>query len=80
MKNENHFPNVLSKLEAEEKELLLVFGLIMKASSLKDQTRMSHLSFEKILSGCTPKRLLALVPRILKEGQESSRDLSRVFE
>lgn len=78
MKNVNYLPNVLSKLEAEEKgafagiwldnEGFIAEGPNMNVAFVNTNKELLMPSFEKILSGCTAKRLLALAPRLLEEG------------
>lgn len=76
MKNVNYLPNVLSKLEAEEKgafagiwldnEGFIAEGPNMNVAFVNTNKELLMPSFEKILSGCTAKRLLALAPRLLE--------------
>lgn len=78
MKNVNYLPNVLSKLEAEEKgafagiwldnEGFIAEGPNMNVAFVNTNKELLMPSFEKILSGCTAKRLLALAPKLLEEG------------
>lgn len=78
MKNVNYLPNVLSKLEAEEKgafagiwldnEGFVAEGPNMNVAFVNTNKELIMPSFQKILSGCTAKRLLALAPSLIEEG------------
>ncbi|KAL9998510.1 putative aminodeoxychorismate lyase, D-amino-acid transaminase [Helianthus debilis subsp. tardiflorus] len=67
-KNVNYLPNVLSKLEAEEKGAFASFwvdddGYVAEGPNVK-------VGF--ILSGCTAKRLLELAPKLVENGRLKS--------
>ncbi|GAA0153890.1 transaminase [Lithospermum erythrorhizon] len=77
MKSVNYLPNALSKMEAEEKDAYAAIwldgdGLVAEGPNMnvafvtKDKELvMPH--FDKILSGCTAKRVLVLADSLLKE-------------
>ncbi|ERN06566.1 D-amino-acid transaminase, chloroplastic [Amborella trichopoda] len=77
-KNVNYLPNVLSVMEAEEKGAFASIwvdrhGYIAEGPNVNVAfiTKTKELvlpSFEKILSGCTAKRLLALAPKLVEKG------------
>lgn len=79
MKSVNYLPNVLSKMEAEEKGAFAAIwldsdGFIAEGPNMnvgfvtkEKELLMPH--FDKILSGCTAKRVLALAEELVKEGK-----------
>ncbi|KAL8237907.1 hypothetical protein R6Q59_018988 [Mikania micrantha] len=77
-KNVNYLPNVLSKLEAEEKGAFASIwvdddGYVAEGPNVNVGfvTREKELIlpfFDKILSGCTAKRLLELAPKLVENG------------
>ncbi|KAG7031718.1 D-amino-acid transaminase, chloroplastic [Cucurbita argyrosperma subsp. argyrosperma] len=79
MKSVNYLPNVLSNMEAEEKGAYTAIwldseGFIAEGPSMnvgfitKDKEfLMPH--FDKILSGCTAKRIITLAERLVTEGR-----------
>ncbi|XP_071725910.1 D-amino-acid transaminase, chloroplastic-like [Rutidosis leptorrhynchoides] len=81
-KNVNYLPNVLSKLEAEEKGAFASIwvdddGFVAEGPNVNVGfvTRDKELIlpfFDKILSGCTAKRLLELAPKLVENGQLKS--------
>ncbi|XP_076906854.1 D-amino-acid transaminase, chloroplastic-like [Bidens hawaiensis] len=81
-KNVNYLPNVLSKLEAEEKGSFASIwvdddGYVAEGPNVNVGfvTREKELMlpfFDKILSGCTAKRLLELAPKLVENGQLKS--------
>ncbi|XP_072965436.1 D-amino-acid transaminase, chloroplastic-like isoform X1 [Typha angustifolia] len=82
MKNVNYLPNVLSIMEAEEQGAFASIwvdekGYIAEGPNVNvafiSKTRDLVLpSFDKILSGCTAKRLLAVAPKLVEKGLLSS--------
>ncbi|KAM0063371.1 putative aminodeoxychorismate lyase [Helianthus debilis subsp. tardiflorus] len=81
-KNVNYLPNVLSKLEAEEKGAFASIwvdddGYVAEGPNVNVGfvTREKELIlpfFDKILSGCTAKRLLELAPKLVENGRLKS--------
>ncbi|KAL4555079.1 hypothetical protein LXL04_037690 [Taraxacum kok-saghyz] len=81
-KNVNYLPNVLSKLEAEEQGAFASIwvddeGYVAEGPNVNVAfvTRGNELIlpfFEKILSGCTAKRLLELAPKLVENGRLKS--------
>ncbi|MFS7904641.1 putative aminodeoxychorismate lyase, D-amino-acid transaminase [Helianthus anomalus] len=81
-KNVNYLPNVLSKLEAEEKGAFASIlvdddGYVAEGPNVKVGfvTREKELIFSfinKILSGCTAKRLLELATKLVENGRLKS--------
>ncbi|ONK77246.1 uncharacterized protein A4U43_C02F4580 [Asparagus officinalis] len=79
MKNVNYLPNVLSKMEAEENgafaaiwlddEGYVAEGPNMNVGFVTKEREFIVPRFEKILSGCTIKRVLALAEKLVKEGR-----------
>ncbi|KAF3333177.1 branched-chain-amino-acid aminotransferase-like protein 3 [Carex littledalei] len=79
MKSTNYLPNVLSKMEAEEKgayvgiwldeEGFIAEGPNMNVAFVTKQKELMMPSFDKILSGCTAKRVLALADRLVADGR-----------
>ncbi|KAK1275513.1 hypothetical protein QJS04_geneDACA022470 [Acorus gramineus] len=89
MKNVNYLPNVLSKMEAEEKgtfasiwvddEGYIAEGPNVNVAFITKDKELVLPSFDKILSGCTAKRLLALAPKLVENGRlgsVSTRDIT----
>ncbi|XP_077219494.1 D-amino-acid transaminase, chloroplastic-like isoform X3 [Tasmannia lanceolata] len=78
MKSVNYLPNVLSKMEAEEKggyaaiwlddEGYVAEGPNMNVAFVTKEKEFVTPYFDKILSGCTVKRVLGLAERLVKEG------------
>ncbi|KAM5565498.1 hypothetical protein ABKV19_019483 [Rosa sericea] len=79
MKSVNYLPNVLSKMEAEEKgafaaiwldgDGFIAEGPNMNVAFVTKDTELLMPQFDKILSGCTAKRVLALAEGLVKEGK-----------
>ncbi|KAK6927389.1 Aminotransferase class IV [Dillenia turbinata] len=79
MKSVNYLPNVLSKMEAEENGGFAAIWLDMDGFiaegpnmnvafvTVEKELLMPH--FDKILSGCTAKRVLTLAEKLVKEGK-----------
>ncbi|KAI3876742.1 hypothetical protein MKX03_019511 [Papaver bracteatum] len=87
-KNVNYLPNVLSKMLAEKKGAFASIwiddeGYIAEGSNLnvafisKDKELLLP-SFDKILSGCTAKRLLELAPKFVEKGFLKSARLAEI--
>ncbi|KAK1286490.1 hypothetical protein QJS10_CPB20g01869 [Acorus calamus] len=89
MKNVNYLPNVLSKMEAEEKgtfasiwvddEGYIAEGPNVNVAFITKDKELVLPSFDKILGGCTAKRLLALAPKLVENGRlgsVSTRDIT----
>ncbi|OVA11518.1 Aminotransferase [Macleaya cordata] len=78
MKNVNYLPNVLSKMEAEEKEAYasiwvdeegyIAEGPNVNVAFISKDKELLLPSFDKILSGCTAKRLIELAPKLVEQG------------
>ncbi|KAI4388281.1 hypothetical protein MLD38_000623 [Melastoma candidum] len=78
MKNVNYLPNVLSKMEAEEQgasasiwvddEGYIAEGPNVNVAFVTRDKELILPSFDKILSGCTAKRLLQLAPKLVERG------------
>ncbi|XP_008226423.1 PREDICTED: D-amino-acid transaminase, chloroplastic-like [Prunus mume] len=79
MKNVNYLPNVLSKLEAEEKgafasiwvdeEGYIAEGPNVNVAFITHDKELVVPFFDKILSGCTVLRLLELAPKLVEQGR-----------
>ena len=79
MKNVNYLPNVLSKMEAEEKgafasiwvdeEGYIAEGPNVNVAFINHDKELLLPSFDKILSGCTAKRLLELASKLVEQGR-----------
>ncbi|KAL8205472.1 hypothetical protein R6Q57_009023 [Mikania cordata] len=77
-KNVNYLPNVLSKLEAEEKGAFasiwvdddgyVAEGPNVNVGFVTCEKELILPFFDKILSGCTAKRLLELAPKLVENG------------
>lgn len=79
MKSVNYLPNVLSKIEAGERGSFAAIwldsdGFIAEGPNMnvafvtsKKELLMPH--FDKILSGCTARRVLKLAEKLIKEGK-----------
>ncbi|KAM7495421.1 hypothetical protein LguiB_030030 [Lonicera macranthoides] len=77
-KNVNYLPNVLSKMEAEEKgafasiwvdeEGCIAEGPNVNVAFITHDKELISPFFDKILSGCTAKRLLELAPKLVEDG------------
>ncbi|ONK55626.1 uncharacterized protein A4U43_UnF790 [Asparagus officinalis] len=82
MKSVNYLPNVLSVMEAEEKGAFasiwadeqgyVAEGPNVNVAFISKDKELLLPSFDKILSGCTAKRLLALAPKLVEKGQLKS--------
>lgn len=78
MKSTNYLPNALSKMEAEEKGAYVAIwldekgfiaeGPNMNVAFVTKQKELMMPSFDKILSGCTAKRVLELTDRLVADG------------
>ncbi|KAI3902291.1 hypothetical protein MKW92_014644 [Papaver armeniacum] len=78
VKSVNYLPNVLSKMEAEEKgvfagiwlddEGFVAEGQNMNAAFVSKENEFLMPYFDKILSGCTAKRVLALAEGLVQKG------------
>lgn len=87
-KNVNYLPNVLSKLEAEEKgafasiwideEGYIAEGPNVNVAFITHDKELLFPFFDKILSGCTAKRLLELAPKLVEQGRLKSVRISNV--
>nr|AZL41263.1 4-amino deoxychorismate lyase [Datisca glomerata] len=79
MKNVNYLPNVLSKMEAEDKgafasiwvdeEGYIAEGPNVNVAFLNTDKELIVPLFDKILSGCTVLRLLELAPKLVENGR-----------
>lgn len=79
MKSVNYLPNVLSKLEAEEngafvaiwldEEGFIAEGPNMNVAFVTEDNELLMPHFDKILSGCTAKRVLTLAERLVSKGK-----------
>ncbi|KAF3333130.1 D-amino-acid transaminase [Carex littledalei] len=79
MKSTNYLPNALSKMEAEEKgayvsiwldeEGFIAEGPNMNVAFVTKQKELMMPSFDKILSGCTAKRVLAVADTLVADGR-----------
>ncbi|KAF4393975.1 hypothetical protein G4B88_025944 [Cannabis sativa] len=77
-KNVNYLPNVLSKMEAEEKgafgsiwvdeEGYIGEGPNVNVAFITCENELVVPFFDKILSGCTIKRLIELAPKLVEKG------------
>ncbi|XP_038896805.1 D-amino-acid transaminase, chloroplastic isoform X2 [Benincasa hispida] len=82
MKSVNYLPNVLSKMEAEEKgayasiwlddDGFIAEGPNMNVAFISSDKEFIMPYFDKILSGCTAKRIINLAERLVKEGRLQS--------
>jgi 4-amino-4-deoxychorismate lyase len=82
MKSVNYLPNVLSKVEAEERgafasiwvdeEGYIAEGPNTNIAFITDEKELILPLFDKILSGCTALRLLQLAPMLVEQGQLKS--------
>ncbi|MQL81220.1 hypothetical protein Taro_013671 [Colocasia esculenta] len=78
MKSVNYLPNVLSKMEAEEHgayvaiwlddEGYIAEGPNMNVAFVTEQRELVMPHFDKILSGCTARRILVLAERLVLNG------------
>ncbi|KAF6161649.1 hypothetical protein GIB67_017287 [Kingdonia uniflora] len=78
MKNVNYLPNVLSKMEAEQKggyaaiwlddDGYIAEGPNMNVGFINTENAFLMPSFDKILSGCTAKRVLTLAEKLVRQG------------
>ncbi|XWS52109.1 hypothetical protein CRYUN_Cryun11dG0038800 [Craigia yunnanensis] len=78
MKNVNYLPNVLSIMEAEDKgafasiwvddEGFIGEGPNVNVAFITNDKELILPSFDKILGGCTAKRLLELAPKLVEQG------------
>lgn len=79
MKNVNYLPNVLSKMEAEDKgasasiwvdeEGYIAEGPNVNVAFITHDKELVLPYFDKILGGCTAKRLLELAPKLVDQGK-----------
>ncbi|KAI0488102.1 hypothetical protein KFK09_027928 [Dendrobium nobile] len=79
MKSVNYLPNVLSKMEAEENgafagiwlddEGYVAEGPNMNVAFLTEERELLMPEFDKILSGCTARRVLVLAEKLVREGK-----------
>lgn len=79
VKNVNYLPNVLSKMEAEEKgafasiwiddEGYIAEGPNVNVAFITHEKELILPKFDKILSGCTALRLLELAPKLVEQGR-----------
>ncbi|KAF7836687.1 D-amino-acid transaminase, chloroplastic-like [Senna tora] len=78
MKTVNYLPNVLAKMEAEEKgasdsiwvdeEGYIAEGPKMNVAFITKEKELVMPNFDKILRGCTARRVLELAPKLVDEG------------
>ncbi|KAF9611568.1 hypothetical protein IFM89_033572 [Coptis chinensis] len=78
MKNVNYLPNVLAVMEAEEKgafasiwiddEGYIAEGPNVNVAFISKEKELLLPLFDKILAGCTAKRLLQLAPKLVEQG------------
>ncbi|KAL6627045.1 hypothetical protein ACP70R_030771 [Stipagrostis hirtigluma subsp. patula] len=78
MKNVNYLPNVLSIMDAEERGAFasvwvdgdghVAEGPMVNVAFVTPERELVLPAFDKILSGCTAKRMLALAPRLVDAG------------
>lgn len=81
-KNVNYLPNVLTKMEAEEKgafasiwideEGYIAEGPNVNVAFITHEKELILPLFDKILSGCTAKRMLELAPKLVEQGSLKS--------
>lgn len=79
VKSVNYLPNVLSKIEAEEKDAFAAIwlddegfvaeGPNMNVAFVTKEKDLLMPHFDKILSGCTAKKVLTLAQRLVGEGK-----------
>ncbi|XP_021276736.1 D-amino-acid transaminase, chloroplastic isoform X1 [Herrania umbratica] len=79
MKSVNYLPNVLSKMEAEEKgayaaiwldnDGFIAEGPNMNVAFVTKEKELLMPNFDKILSGCTAKRVLTLAEGLVRDGK-----------
>ncbi|XP_059314542.1 D-amino-acid transaminase, chloroplastic isoform X2 [Lycium ferocissimum] len=79
MKSVNYLPNALSKMEAEENDAYAAIwldgdgfvaeGPNMNVAFVTKDKELLMPCFDKILSGCTAKRVLVLAAKLVKEGK-----------
>lgn len=79
MKSVNYLPNALSKMEAEENGAYVAIwldfdgfiaeGPNMNVAFVTKENELLMPKFDKILSGCTAKRVLVLAEGLLREGK-----------
>lgn len=78
VKSVNYLPNVLSQMEAEEKgayasiwvddQGYIAEGPNMNVAVITHDKELILPLFDKILSGCTAKRILELAPKLVEQG------------
>ncbi|XP_062188721.1 D-amino-acid transaminase, chloroplastic-like [Phragmites australis] len=78
MKNVNYLPNVLSIMDAEDRGAFasvwvdeqgyVAEGPMVNVAFVTAERELVLPAFDKILSGCTAKRLLALAPKLVEAG------------
>ncbi|KAI3821652.1 hypothetical protein L1987_09221 [Smallanthus sonchifolius] len=79
MKSVNYLPNVLSKMEAEEngayaaiwldQQVFVAEGPNMNVTFVTQENELLMPPFDKILNGCTAKRVLELAGDLVKKGK-----------
>ncbi|KAL2548449.1 D-amino-acid transaminase [Forsythia ovata] len=79
MKSVNYLPNVLSKMEAEESDAyaaiwldddgFIAEGPNMNVAFVTKEKELVMPSFDKILSGCTARRVLVLAEGLVRDGK-----------
>ncbi|KAL9444014.1 hypothetical protein AB3S75_017232 [Citrus x aurantiifolia] len=82
VKNVNYLPNVLAKMEAEDKgasasiwideDGYVAEGPNVNVAFITHDKELVLPFFDKILSGCTAKRLLELAPKLVEQGRLKS--------
>uniref|UniRef100_A0A7N0RJE5 aminodeoxychorismate lyase n=2 Tax=Kalanchoe fedtschenkoi TaxID=63787 RepID=A0A7N0RJE5_KALFE len=88
MKNVNYLPNVLSKMEAEDagafasiwvdEEGYVAEGPNVNVGFITNDKELILPYFDKILRGCTAKRLLELAPKLVEQGRLKSVKLANL--
>lgn len=78
MKNVNYLPNVLSIMDAEDRGAFasvwvdddgyVAEGPMVNVAFVTPERELVLPAFDKILGGCTAKRMLALAPRLVESG------------
>ncbi|PRQ24910.1 putative aminodeoxychorismate lyase [Rosa chinensis] len=79
MKNVNYLPNILAKMEAEDKGAFasiwvdekgyIAEGLNVNVAFITHDKELIVPFFDKILGGCTVLRLLELAPKLVESGR-----------
>ncbi|TVU18562.1 hypothetical protein EJB05_34668 [Eragrostis curvula] len=88
MKSVDYLPNVLAMMEAEERgayasvwiddEGYVAEGPMMNVAFITKSGELVLPAFDKILSGCTAKRVLALAPKLVEAGLLKSVKAARI--